>query len=289
MLKKIFAIIGVYLLTNFNVAANSVSEVNFSDTLNTSNKSQFTLMPESHIVPLFTADSRAHRLSVCNVIGTGEFVASMGGIFPVLGFKAFNKTCQFSGASTLYTTLVRSIHGGSLINTDFFVDLFLDIKLNEKIALRGSTGHTSEHLSDDAINKYHTINYVRDYFELFGIYQLPKQNGIIYGGIIFNHNIKTTNDSQAFDLSGRPTFQLGFEYTPLKIGKQANLYFAADVKFKAEVDLGSTQNLQAGIKWTNEYKRAIRLAVNYSWGYDERGQFYTQKREYVYAGLYLDF
>ena len=288
MLKKIVAAAWIFLLLSPGAFAAIPGFIS-SNTDDSTGKSHFKLMPASHLVPLFTADSRAHRLSITNVIGTGEFIGSMGGIFPVARFNKFNKTFQLSAASTLYTTLVRKFIGGALINTDFFVDIFLDMKVNDRLYLRSSTGHTSQHLSDDAAHKYSDINYVRDYIQLFGIYHFPKQKAFVYGGIIFNHNLKTTNDTQAFDLSGRPSFQLGLEHTPFHISRTGYAYWAADIKFKGEVDFGTTENIQLGVKWISEDKRAIRIALNYGFGYDERGQFYTQKREYVYCGVYLDF
>jgi hypothetical protein len=44
---------------------------------------KWTILPESHIVPLFTADSRAHRLSIQKPISDNGYIASMGGIFPI--------------------------------------------------------------------------------------------------------------------------------------------------------------------------------------------------------------
>jgi hypothetical protein len=247
-------------------------------------------MPEKHLIPLFTADSRAHRLSICNVTGSREFIGSMGGIFPVLNVgNKKNQLLQFSVASTLYTTLMRYQNGGALLNTDFFVDIFIDMKLSDRFLLRTGAGHTSQHLSDDAVKKYTDINYVRDYLQLYGVYQLPKQKGMIYGGIIFNHNLKVTDAFNAYDLSNTPMFQFGFEHIPFQICKNGYFYWAGDIKFRGEVNYGSTKNIQAGIKLMNENKRTMRLAANYGWGYDERGQFYSQTRDYFFYGLYFDF
>lgn len=290
MLKKIFIIIGLLILKCSNIFAYSFPNNLSSTTDDTIGNYRFTLMPEKHLIPLFTADSRTHRLSICNVLGSREFIGGMGGVFPVfnIGNKK-NQVLEFSVASTLYTTLTRYQIGGALLNTDFFVDLFLDAKLNDRFFLRSGAGHTSQHLSDDGVKRYSPINYVRDYFQLFGVYQFPKQNGMIYGGIVFNHNLKVTDATNAYDLSNTPMYQFGFEHVPFQICKYGYLYWAGDIKFRGEVNYGSTKNIQAGVKWMNENKKTIRLAANYGWGYDERGQFYFQTREYFYLGLYFDF
>src|SRR5437868_13917435 len=126
MLKKHIAFTALFML---NYAAIAQSVPTDTDTIGTF---RFTLMPESHLVPLFTADQRAHRISFLNLAGTSEFIGSMGGVFPIVRIERNEKALQFSAASSLYTTLVRHTGGGSLINTDFFVDLFFDLKLHER-------------------------------------------------------------------------------------------------------------------------------------------------------------
>jgi hypothetical protein len=247
------------------------------------------LMPESHLIPVFTADQRAHRLSLVNVTGTTEFIGSMGGIFPVVRITRGKQILQMSAASTLYTTLVRQAQGGRLLNTDFFVDLFFDLELHPRWVVRWGAGHTSQHLSDDVAHRILGINYVRDYYDFMGVFRLSPGQGFVYGGVVLNNNFKTTNDSQAFDLSGTPLLRLGFEHAPLKVGPYGRLFYAADVKFKGELGYRTTQNVQAGIRFTNPHGRAIRFAFNYAWGYDERGQFYTKKRDFAGVGFYLDF
>lgn len=286
MQKKLFLLL---LYANLAAPFLHASSLNANENKEDSSKIRFTFIPDTHIIPLFTADQRAHRLSVYSHIGTSEFIGSMGGIFPVAQLSRKNKSMQFSVASSLYTTLLRSGKGGTLINADFFVDLFFDLKLNEKFQFRFSSGHTSQHLSDDGSNLYTPINYVRDYFQLFSIYQITAQHAFVYGGIILNHNLKTTDGTQAFDMSGKPSFQMGFEHVPFKISKQGSLFWGGDIKFRAENDLGTTQNIQAGIKFKNAHERVIRIAGNYSSGYDERGQFYTQQVNFVHLGFTFEF
>jgi hypothetical protein len=246
---------------------------------------KWTILPESHIVPLFTADSRAHRLSIQKPISDNGYIASMGGIFPIFSREKNKRIIQFSGASTVYTTLRRWTDRGRLINIDFFVDLYLDFKLNDHWAIRTGAGHTSQHLSDDAIQDgLKQINYTRDYGQVFGVYSLPQYRFFCYGGWIFNNSFKTTSNMSPVSM-----FQFGFEHSPLKWFDNNYLYYAADIKFRGEMNYKTIQNYQLGYKYARPGKHTLRGAINYSTGLDERGQFYTQYRELLTTGVFLDF
>lgn len=273
--KHLFLFFLFVYTTHYSAQAQSVADSSI----------QCTLLPDTHIVPLFTADSRAHRLSIQKPFDNRGYVGGMGGIFPLAAISTHKKTAQLSVASTLYTTLQRWTDHGIILNADFFVDLFLDIQLNNRFSIRTGAGHTSQHLSDDALGAgYVPINYVRDYYQAFGIYQLAKYRFMGYGGVVFNHNFKTT-----YDISKKFMFQLGFEHSPVKFKVNNYLYWAADVKFREEFDYGTTQNYQVGYKYGVATKHVFRFALNYSKGYEERGQFYTKKRELTTVGLFFDF
>jgi len=139
---------------------------------------------------------------------------------------------------------MRRISSGDLLNVDFFVDLLFDLRLNENYAIRAGAGHTSQHLSDDALKKFgnlSSINYVRDYYQLFLIRSFPQHHLTLYGGVYYNHNFKTTqngigkNDSAIYDKSGTPLFQAGFEHTPFRVSETGFFFWSADVKFRGNL------------------------------------------------------
>lgn len=243
------------------------------------------IMPVTHLVGLFTADTRAHRFNFVKTDYGHEFVAGIGGVFPVLRIAGEKRKYQFSVASTLYTTLYRWNLRGRLVNADFFVDFFFDIRWNERWAIRTGTGHTSHHLSDDAVIdlKRTAINYLRDYFQAFACYTTA--NGLlhVYGGPILNANFKTTEN-----LSPKLMLQTGFEQAFMRKGDRA-FYLAADIKFRGEFNFATTHNLQLGYRYGNTHGRVFRLALNRTAGYEERGQFYTEQRTISSMGIYLDF
>jgi len=248
-------------------------------------KYNFQLLPQSHIVQLYTADSRAHRLSVQKPINSRGYIGSMGGIFPVASLSHLNKILQFSVASSAYLTLNRWDNKGQVVNVDFFVDLLFDIQLDKNFSVRSGGGHTSQHLSDDALSAgMIQINYVRDYYLLFFNYSSNKKQFYAYGGITYNHNFKTY-----VDYSGQSIIQLGFEHSPVKWLKNNYLYYAFDLKLREESNFATSNNLQIGYKYALPMKHTARFAYNYFTGISEVGQTYKAINDFTTLGFYFDF
>jgi hypothetical protein len=261
------------MLTSIGLIAQSSDSANL----------HWTLLPDSHLVSLFTADSRAHRMSLQKPFGDNGYIFSMGGIFPIVGVKYKKRAVQFSAATSIYSTLKRWTKRGLVENVDFFVDLYLDIYLNPTWAIRTGAGHTSQHLSDDALLAGLTpINYVRDYSQFFVIRK--SRNGMVYAGLYYNDNFKTT-----VDLSPKLIYELGFEQSVWRWFNHNALYIAADIKFRGEVNYKTSQQYQLGYKYQVPNKRAMRVALSHSRGMEDRGQFYTQTRSMVTLGVFLDF
>jgi hypothetical protein len=279
-MHKILLSIVAYVIVSF-AAIFSVSGQS-----DTTQKLAWSILPQEHLVPLFTADSRAHRLSIQKTIQSNGYIGSMGGIFPVFTVAKGPRAFQFSVASTVYTTLLKWTDRGQLQNIDFFVDFFGDIKFNDHWALRGSLGHTSQHLSDDAMvtEKRIPINYTRDYAQLFGDYQNKQYRFRLYGGLTYNGNLKAV---KSYGVVLMPQF--GFEHSPVKWFLHNYLYYAADIKFRGESDYRTIQNYQIGYKYAIEKQHTFRFAFDHSRGMDERGQFYTQARNFSRFGFYFDF
>lgn len=248
-------------------------------------KYNFQLLPQSHIVQLYTADSRAHRTSVQKPINSRGYIGSMGGVFPVASISHLNQKIQFSVASSAYLTLNRWTNKGQVVNVDFFVDMLFDLQINNNFSLRTGGGHTSQHLSDDAIQVgMISINYVRDYYLLFLNYNSNKKQFYAYGGITYNHNFKTTIDYSRFSI-----FQLGFEHSPIKWQKNNYIYYAFDLKFREESNFATSNNFQIGYKYALPMKKTSRVAFNYFTGLSEVGQTYKAISDFTTLGIYFDF
>lgn len=246
---------------------------------------RWKFLPESHLVPIFTADARSHHLSIAKPTNDNGYNASMGGVFPLIAYNRKEQSVQFSAASTLYTTLRRWTDHGLVVNADYFVDFFLDFKLNKHWTIRSGIGHTSQHLVDDAIQAgMAPIQYTRDYSQLFGVYTNQRYQLMTYGGMVRNDNLKTNKDFGIVWM-----FQLGFEHAPIHWFEKNFIYYAADWKFRGESNYQTIQNYQIGYRYGNWGQHVFRFAAVYTTGMDERGQFYQNKRDFFSMGTYFDF
>lgn len=250
----------------------------------------FELLPRYKVIPVFTADARSHRLQLLKDLNSKGFIGSMGGQFPVFNVNALRKTLQFSVAATVYTTLNRYVGRGRVVNVDYFVDFLFDLELKPNWALRGGLGHTSQHLSDDAIESGLTPqNYAKDYVQLQTVHKLLRQRLMVYGGVYYFDNFKVTNQGVAKDLSGNVMLQAGFEADAFRLSPITAIYVGGHVKFRQEFDFGTTHTVQSGIKFTPGSGRVMRFAYQFQGGYEERGQFYTNQINLQTVGLYFDF
>jgi hypothetical protein len=249
---------------------------------------QYTI--ERHLVPIYAADSRAHRLGIQKNFQKSEFIASMGGQLPVWFFQRGKHKFQFEVAGTTYLTLLRSVNHGSVLNTDFFADVLLNYQWHKNWAIRIGTGHTSQHLSDDAIANaaFPLKNYARDYHQIGLSYKGNLNKYHLYSNLIYNYNFKTDRN-----YSGSAMLQVGFESNLtqifLKTRIVSSFILAADVKFRGEQNLKPTSNILFGYQFNHMAPQKIKLVVNYSSGADERGQFYLNSRDLLIAGIHAEF
>ncbi|MFY8021499.1 MAG: DUF1207 domain-containing protein [Bacteroidia bacterium] len=245
---------------------------------------------ERHLVPIYAADSRAHRLGIQRNIQKSEFIASMGGQLPVYFFQRGRHKFQFEVAGTTYLSLLRSVNHGSVLNTDFFADVLVNYQWHQNWAIRMGTGHTSQHLSDDAIANaaYPFKNYARDYHQIGLSYKGNLNKYHLYSNFIYNYNFKTDRN-----YSGSATLQAGFESNLTKIfsksKKVSAFILAADVKLRGEQNLKPTTNFLFAYQFNHMAPQKIRLLINYTTGADERGQFYLNHRDLLSAGIHVEF
>jgi hypothetical protein len=254
---------------------------------------KIVILPQYHIIPVLTPDTRAHQLSAIYTNSQNlkhEIIGSMGGVFPIAHLKSNLISAQLSAASTLYTTLLRSNNAGTIINNDYLVDIYLDISLTRNFKMRTGFGHHSHHLSDDALikNLFPTaINYVKDYYQAGLVYLTQKE--MIYALLFYNHNFKTTDFDGANNYSGNIKLQFGAEKQLVQLNKYTSIFAGTDLKLRQEIAFGSTQNIQLGLKIHNNTMRNIRWVINYTSGFEERGQFYKSKRNFFNSGLLFQF
>lgn len=253
---------------------------------NDSTSFRLKAFPSAKMVGIFSADARAHRLGFSRNFDENSYGVSMGNIFPVLNVKKGKTFAQLNVAGSTYLTLLRLNQAGAVLNTDYFTDIWVDFSFNSPFILRLGTGHSSQHLSDDAIQNlgYPFLNYAKDYHQIMGIYQTHNKQFLTYAGLSFNYNFKTTSN-----ISNKQLWQLGFVHYPFNDKQLQSFFYGADIKLREELNFEHSLNLQLGYALISEFDHAIRLAFNYSQGTDERGYFHPAQRNFAHLGIYFEY
>lgn len=250
--------------------------------------SEITLLPSARIIEPFTANAIEHRMSLAKAFDQNMYIGSLGGVFPLVSLSKEGRTAELSLAGTFYTNLSAKAHQYEVTNGDYYIDALLDLRLRPSFAVRLGMGHTSQHLMDDALEVEqlpHSINYVRDYIQLFAVKDVPALGGFFYAGAFYNYTfiINTHRDNTMI-------YELGGEAVNYPIARNLRAYIAADIKLRGESSFGTSQNYQLGVKLSSAETttRAFRVALNYQTGLEERGQFYNRRVQRFLLGLYFD-
>ena len=244
-----------------------------------------TLFPDEEFIRSFSADARAHRMSVENILFSKDLRASMGAKVPVFGINLDGTTAQTSLGASVHFEL-HPVGQAQIVSNDYYIDfLILDVLLMKGHFARFVMGHTSHHLSDNWYERLQfstSVRYSRDYVKVFYIYDCDRASQY-YLGVDYAY-IFTIGQKIA-----KPwTFQAGGEIELAKIYDSIRLYGAADSKIRQESQFAATTTVQIGAKMPMRQFQSIRLAYQYRFGLDERGQFFPQHRRLHTIGLYIN-
>ncbi len=249
--------------------------------------SLITFLPKQKYVSTFTANGNEHRISYNKLLNRNSLIGSMGGIFPMANIHLGELDAQVSIASSIYTFLNSAGLRFQVVNVDFFVDMYVDVKLSPLATARIGWGHTSQHLVDDAFESLgytKSINYARDFYQFFLIHQVPLIKGYFYSGTYYNYSFLIDKR-----IDGKFLWEAGSEFLNIPIYNKILFYSAVDIKLRSELAYGATQSYQIGFKVQNELLNSIRIAYTYRTGIEERGQFYNQRNNYHTIGMFFDF
>lgn len=240
--------------------------------------------PRDRMVRLFVADGMAHRFAAAKVLENRQVKGSVGSVIPVLETDYLGFMLQASIGASVHTQLDLS-QSISIISTEFLVDFFLlDARLDEQTILRIGMGHTSHHLGDNAfatLQRVKPLDYSRDYIQLFVVRELAPVR--LYSGASYAYNFVVDTPLR------KPWWmQVGIDGDLMAIADGFNLYAGCDFKVRQEVNFGSTQRYELGIRWPSEYGRHLRLAWAYQTGYDERGQFFSDRVRWNTIGVTIE-
>ena len=246
-------------------------------------QTSFKVFPEKKIYQKYYADAISHQFSILKHFESNEWYGNIGSDRPLFNLSINDNIYQFTVAATVFSTLKITPPHIQVFTADYLVDFFLDRNFGNDYLLRFNWGHMSAHFVDDGILQLNqtSINYVRDYIGLQGEKLIDLINGKVYAAATYNfHNEPRKNK--------HTRFQLGFD-AGKTISGNILLYFAFDIKMKAEVNNGTTKAFQIGFKYSQNGNSFIRLAYTFRTGYDERGQLYEETSSRNLLGLYFDF
>lgn len=247
---------------------------------------KFEALPSKRIVPTWSADPTAHRLSGVKSLASDIFFGGFGGVLPLANVRWDSTLVQASAAATVYSSLTSSIAHIFAFTTEYYIDGFADVRINDRFMVRVGLGHTSHHLVDDAYRIYPgivAINYARDYIMAGGIYSSQELSTQFYLLAYYNYRFRISSQH----VNGF-IFQIGGEGINYPLSQSLVLFAGFDLKLRGELGFGTSQNVQVGIRSSGEHGQTTRLGINFQSGLEERGQFYAQRVNFVSVGWYIE-
>ncbi len=241
------------------------------------------VFPQNKIYEKYFADAVSHQFSLSKHLESREWFGNIGANIAIFDVGLYGHAFQLSAAATVLNTIIKTPGHIQVYTVDYLVDFYADSKITEKLTGRFVFGHLSAHYSDDGIIELNNfpISYVRDYVGLHAQYEVPEINGKIYAGGFYNFHNEPVLDKHS-------TYQFGFDGGYLLFGNLL-LYTAVDIKIKSEVNFGTTQSFQAGLRFPVNGFISARIAYTHRRGFEERGQIFNQKDIKNSIGLFLDF
>jgi len=239
------------------------------------------LLPENILYEKYYADALSHQFSLSKHLESREWFGNVGAVLPVFDLSYESHLLQVSAASTVFNTIIKTPGHIQVYTVDYLIDFFFDYNLASDIPVRFIFGHLSAHYSDDGITQLNNfpISYVRDYVGLHIQYRFSDAK--VYAGTYYNFHIEP-------ELEKKATFQIGGDKF-INIHDYADVYGAIDLKMKSETDYTPTQSYQAGIRISQNTRRALRISYTYRTGFEERGQLYNLRDAKHSLGINLDF
>jgi hypothetical protein len=241
------------------------------------------VFPQKKIYEIYFADAVSHQFSISKHLESREWFGNIGANLAIFDVGIFNQIFQLSAGATVLNTIIKTPGHIQVYTVDYLVDFYADSKITERLTGRFIFGHLSAHYSDDGIIELNNfpISYVRDYAGLHAQYSVPEINGKVYAGGFYNFHNEPVLDMHS-------TYQFGFDGGYLLI-ENLLLFAAVDIKIKSEVNFGTTQSYQAGLRFPVNGFISARLAYTHRRGFEERGQIFNQTDIKNSFGLFLDF
>lgn len=241
------------------------------------------VFPQQKIYKKYYADAVSHQFSIAKHLESREWFGNIGANLAIFNVGLYDQVFQLSAGATVLNTIIKTPGHIQVYTVDYLVDFYADSKLTDQLIGRFIFGHLSAHYSDDGIVELNNIpiSYVRDYVGIHAQFLLPDINGKIYAGGFYNFHNEPVLDKHS-------TYQFGFDGGYFLI-ENLLLFAAVDIKIKSEVNFGTTQSYQTGLRFPVNGFISARLAYTHRRGFEERGQIFNQTDIKNSFGLFLDF
>ena len=246
-------------------------------------KVKLKLFPGSQYYEKYFADDLSPQFSISKHLESNQWFGVIGGDIQLFNLNLFKFIFQSSINAMAFNTLIKTPGHIQVFTIDYRVDFNFDTEINKNLYVRFLFGHLSAHYADDGITQLNSypISYVRDYIGIHLERKISELNGKIYIGSFYNYHNEPVQTKHS-------TFQLGGD-GGIILWENILLYTALDIKVKSEVNYGTTQSYQLGLRFPYSKKMYFRIAFTHRRGFEERGQLYNLKDNKNSIGVFIDF
>lgn len=307
MIKNIILIVAIFSICNANFAQekieNTFTAKNIDSTKNNGSGFEF-LPPGLNFMPLKAASDEP-KMGLNYFTATSNMRVDIGNSFDVFGYSFDNSKSRLTmGVEFFADAYVTSYLSYRLqidaINGFFDGNFIYSKQINSnKLIARFRYIHSSAHLVDghwDAanlkwINNQYPLPYGNNYGELVLADEFNNLQNYLryYGGFSFSTG-KKTGDRQLEKIAYKVGFEYAFSDLFGKIlGKEENLFVAANFDIKGIPEYIINQNYMAGIKFGEWLGKGLVFYFSYYNGGDVFYQYFNVRVSRFGVGFMFDF
>lgn len=237
--------------------------------------------PQKRLFRPLLADPTETRFGIIPYLSKNRLEGDIGGsweAFDVSWDDARPLRLRVGIHSGVFTLLRKDGVTYPLDTADFLIGIHADMQKG-LFTGRFEFVHVSAHLADGFKGTRTPITYSREYFTLYGAYQLPHLR--LYGSLrASNHAIPDTR---------RWRLQAGGELVSGRLfGHIPRSYLAWDMRIFSDGGTVANHTVQAGLMIHNTDQAGLRIAMIIHTGRSEHGQFHDLNDQYAGLGLFFD-
>ena len=257
-------------------------------------QNKFDIFPSELLIQPFTANTLKPKLGFEFKTNINELELNIGNTMDIFHFN-YDENTNLSFGTDLYTyTLLRSQSDfhfpvdavDYLFGFNFGYRTFLN---DNEMGARLRISHISAHFVDGHYDKENEIwkdgrepiVYSREFFELISYYRFDDLR--LYAGLTYIFSIDPAD-------IGKDQYQLGIEYFANNLISSSLIpYLAYDFRLLNIVQYTGNNSLEAGIKYGYSEGRGISFFIRYYNGYNQHGEYFNLKEDFIALGFNLDY